>query len=46
MSVFDNCSLDNGFAFGLGLTCASVSLITLIGVSLWSFKSMPGTFVL
>ena len=42
----DNCSLSNEFAFGLSLTYASVSLLTLIGVSLWSFKSMKGLYVI
>ena len=41
----NNCSLDNAFTFGLSLTYAGVSIITLIGVSLWSFKSMTGLYL-
>ena len=38
----ENCILNNTFTFGLSLTYASTSLITLICVSLWSFKSTAG----
>ena len=41
-SIEGECSLDNASTFGLSLTYAGVSLIALIGVSLWSFKSIPG----
>ena len=41
----NHCSLDNAFTFGLSLTYAGVSIITLIGVSLWSFKSMTGLYL-
>ena len=37
-----NCGLDNTFTFGLSLSYVGVSLLTLIGVSLWSFKMIPG----
>ena len=38
----EKCNLDDTFTFGLSLTYAGVSIISLIGVSYWSFKSMTG----
>ena len=34
------CILDNVFTFGLSIGYGVASLITLIGVSYWSFKNM------
>lgn len=40
----DLCHLDDLFPFILSILYAITSLLTLVGVSYWSFKSMTGKF--
>ena len=42
INIEESCDLDNGFAFVITITYVVVSFCGLIGVSLYSFKTMTG----